>query len=30
MLDADGYKSDDELKSWLAEAKNFAKTLPEK
>lgn len=30
MLDAEGYKSDNELKSWLAEAKKFAETLPEK
>jgi TfoX/Sxy family transcriptional regulator of competence genes len=30
MLDAEGYKSDDELRSWLAEAKKFVKTLPEK
>jgi TfoX/Sxy family transcriptional regulator of competence genes len=28
MLDAEGYKSDDRLKSWLAEAKKFVKTLP--
>jgi len=30
MLDAEGYKSDNELKSWLAEAKKFAETLPQK
>ena len=30
MLVADGYKSDNELKSWLAEAKQFVKTLPKK
>ena len=30
MLDGEGYKSDDKLKSWLAEAKKFVKTLPEK
>lgn len=30
MLDAEGYKRDDELKSWLAEAKKFVKNLPEK
>ena len=30
MLNADGYKSDNELKSWLTEAKKFVKTLPEK
>jgi len=30
MLNADGYKSDDKLKSWLAEAKKFAQTLPKK
>jgi TfoX/Sxy family transcriptional regulator of competence genes len=30
MLDAEGYKRDDELKSWLAEAKKFVKTLPKK
>jgi TfoX/Sxy family transcriptional regulator of competence genes len=30
ILDAEGYKSDDELRSWLAEAKKFVKTLPEK
>ena len=30
MLDARGYEGDDELKSWLAEARDFAKTLPEK
>jgi TfoX/Sxy family transcriptional regulator of competence genes len=30
MLDTEGYKGDDGLKSWLAEAKNFVKTLPKK
>jgi len=30
MLDAQGYRDDDDLKSWLAEAGNFAKTLPGK
>lgn len=30
MLDTEGYKHDDELKSWLAEAKKFVKTLPKK
>jgi len=30
MIDTQGYKSDDELKSWLAEAKTFVKTLPKK
>lgn len=30
MLDAEGYNRDDELKSWLAEAKKFVKNLPEK
>ncbi len=30
MLDTEGYKRDDELKSWLAEAKNFVRTLPKK
>ena len=30
MLDAQGYKDDGDLKAWLAEAGNFAKTLPEK
>ena len=30
MLDAQGYNYDDDLKSWLTEARNFAKTLPGK
>ena len=30
MLDTEGYKGDDVLKSWLAEAKIFVKTLPKK
>jgi len=30
MVNANGYKTDDELKSWLAEAKKFVKTLPKK
>ena len=30
MLGANGYKTDSELKSWLAEAKKFVKTLPKK
>ena len=30
MVDAKGYKEDADLKSWLAEARKFAKTLPEK
>ena len=30
MLNSDGYKSDDELKSWLVEAKKFVQTLPKK
>ena len=30
MLTPEGYKSDDELKSWLVEAKKFAQNLPEK
>jgi len=30
MLDTQGYEDDDVLKSWLAEARDFAKTLPEK
>jgi len=30
MLDPEGYKRDDELKFWLAEAKKFVKTLPKK
>lgn len=30
MIDTQGYKSDDELKSRLAEAKTFVKTLPKK
>ena len=30
MLDAKGYKDDADLKSWLAEAGDFSKTLPKK
>jgi TfoX/Sxy family transcriptional regulator of competence genes len=30
MVDAKGYKEDEDLKSWLAKARKFAKTLPEK
>ncbi len=30
MLNANGYKTDDELKYWLGEAKKFVKTLPKK
>jgi len=30
MLDAQGYNDDGDLKAWLDEARNFAKTLPEK
>jgi len=30
MLDASGYNGDGDLKVWLAEARDFAKTLPEK
>ena len=30
MLDPELYKRDDELKSWLAESRNFVKTLPKK
>ena len=30
MLDNEGWQRDDELKSWLAEAKKFVKTLPKK
>ena len=30
MSNADGYKSDHELKSWLAKAKKFVQTLPKK
>lgn len=30
MLAAEGFKSDDELRAWLTEAKTFAKTLPKK
>ena len=30
MLDTEGYQRDDELKSWLAEAKKFVNTLTKK
>jgi TfoX/Sxy family transcriptional regulator of competence genes len=30
MLDKEGYQRDDELKSWLAEAKKFVNTLLKK
>jgi len=30
MLDAQGYNDDGDLKAWLTEARNFAKTLPGK
>jgi len=30
MVEAKGYKGDDDLKSWLVEAKKFVKTLPGK
>ena len=30
MVAEDGFKSDEDLKSWLNDAKNFVKTLPKK
>lgn len=30
MVDSNGYKSDQDLKTWLDQAKMFAKTLPQK
>jgi len=30
MLDTEAYQRDDQLKSWLAEAKKFVNTLPKK